>query len=475
MSTGTGTFAGGVHPYDGKELSKDKPVRKVLPKRDLVYPMAGQHLGAPAKPIVAVGDKVLLGQKIAEPGGFISACIHASVSGTVKAITQHRIPNSGMAQSIIVENDGQYTPAPGVGVKRDYTKMTREEIRNAVKEGGVVGMGGAGFPTHVKITPKDDSKIDYIIANCAECEPYLTSDYRMMLEEPDKLITGLKVLVSLFPNAQGVIAIEDNKPEAIRLLSEKVKGEEKISVRPLKTKYPQGSERQIIYAVTGRKINSSMLPADAGCIVDNCDTLIAVYNAVCESRPLMRRIVTVTGDAVCDPVNLEVRTGTLYSELLEYAGGLNCEPEKIISGGPMMGQALVSTDVPVTKISSALLCMQKDEIAAHPASACIRCGRCVQHCPSRLVPQKMYICAVHGDLDGFEKLNGMECFECGACSYGCPAKIRLTQAFKQTRQAISARRRAAAAAAKAKQAAEEAKKAEAENAAKAGKKDGEVR
>ncbi|MDD6212209.1 MAG: electron transport complex subunit RsxC [Clostridiales bacterium] len=459
MSTGTGTFEGGVHPFDGKSLSKDLPTLTVLPKGDLVYPMAGQHLGAPAKPIVNVGDKVLMGQRIAEAGGFISAHICCSVSGTVKAIEQHRIPNSGMAQSIIIENDGQYTPAPGVGEKRDYTKMTKEEIRQAIKDGGVVGMGGAGFPTHVKMAPKDDNKIDYIIANCAECEPYLTSDYRMMLEEPDKLITGLKVAVSMFPNAQGVIAIEDNKPDAIKLLQEKVKDEEKISVMPLKTKYPQGSERQLIYAVTGRKINSSMLPADAGCIVDNCDTVIAIYMAVCESTPLMRRIVTVTGDCVKTPRNLNVKTGTLYSELVEYAGGLTCEPEKVISGGPMMGQALVSMDVPVTKISSALLFMKEDMVSKYPSSPCIRCGRCVAACPSRLVPQKLYICSTHGDLDGFEKLNGMECFECGACTYGCPAKIRLTQAFKQTRQAVGAKRRAAAAAAKAKQEAEAAKKA----------------
>ena len=459
MSTGTGTFEGGVHPYDGKALSKDKPTLVVLPKGDLVFPMAGQHLGAPAKPIVNVGDKVLMGQRIAEAGGFISAHIASSVSGTVKAITQHRIPNSGMSQAIIIENDHEYTPAEGVGVKRDYTKMSKEEIRAAIKDAGVVGMGGAGFPTHVKMTPKDDSKIDYIIANCAECEPYLTSDYRMMLEEPEKIITGLKVAVSMFPNAQGVIAIEDNKPDAIAKLTEMVKGEEKISVMPLKTKYPQGSERQLIYAVTGRKINSSMLPADAGCIVDNCDTIIAIYMAVCESTPLMRRIVTITGDAVKEPRNLNVKTGTLYSELLEYAGGLTCEPEKIISGGPMMGRALVSIDVPVTKISSALLCQKEDIIGKNPSSACIRCGRCVEACPSRLVPQKLYIAATHGDLDGFEALNGMECFECGACTFGCPAKLRLTQAFSQSRQAVGARRRAAQAAAKAKADAEAAKKA----------------
>lgn len=460
MSTGTGTFKGGVHPYDGKDLSKDLPTLTVMPKGDLVFPMAQQHLGAPSRPVVAVGDKVLMGQRIGEASGFISAHICSSVSGTVKAIEPRLTPSSAMVESIVIENDGQYTPAPGVGEKRDYTKMSKEEIRAAVKDAGVVGMGGAGFPTHVKITPKDDNAIDFIIANCAECEPYLTSDYRMMLEEPDRLIGGLNVIVSLFPNAKGVIAVEDNKPDAIKLLQEKVKDELKIEVQVLQTKYPQGSERQLIYACTGRKINSSMLPADAGCIVDNCDTVIAIYRAVCESTPLMRRVVTVTGDAVNKPRNVIVKTGTLYSELLEYVDGFKCQPEKVISGGPMMGQAQTSLDVPVTKISSALLCMEKDPVSQYESTHCIRCGRCVAACPSRLVPQKLYECSTRGDIDTFAKLNGMECFECGACTYVCPAKLRLTQAFKQSRRAVQDARRKA-------QAAAQAAKAEAEAKAKA--------
>ena len=465
MSTGTGTFKGGVHPYDGKDLSKDLPTLTVMPKGDLVFPMAQQHLGAPSRPVVAVGDKVLMGQRIGEASGFISAHICSSVSGTVKAIEPRLTPSSAMVESIVIENDGQYTPAPGVGEKRDYTKMSKEEIRAAVKDAGVVGMGGAGFPTHVKITPKDDNAIDFIIANCAECEPYLTSDYRMMLEEPDRLIGGLNVIVSLFPNAKGVIAVEDNKPDAIKLLQEKVKDEPKIEVQVLQTKYPQGSERQLIYACTGRKINSSMLPADAGCIVDNCDTVIAIYRAVCESTPLMRRVVTVTGDAVNKPRNVIVKTGTLYSELLEYVDGFKCQPEKVISGGPMMGQAQTSLDVPVTKISSALLCMEKDPVSQYESTHCIRCGRCVAACPSRLVPQKLYECSTRGDIDTFAKLNGMECFECGACTYVCPAKLRLTQAFKQSRRAVQDARRKA-------QAAAQAAKAEAEAKAKADAKKG---
>ncbi len=456
MKTGPGTFQGGIHPYDGKNLSKKVPTLVVMPKGDLVYPMGGQHLGAPSKPIVKVGDTVKMGQRIGEAGGFISSHICSSVSGTVKAIEPRLIPSGAKVESIIIENDGCYTPVDGLGEKRDYQQMTKEEIREAVKNAGVVGMGGAGFPTHVKITPKDDDAICHIIANCAECEPYLTADYRMLLEEPDRLIEGLKILVSLFPNAEGVIAIEDNKPDAILLMEEKVKDEPKLRVQVMKTKYPQGSERQLIYACTGKKINSSMLPADAGCIVDNCDTVISVYRAVCESTPLMRRVVTVTGDAVNSPRNLIVKTGTLYSELLEYVNGWKVEPEKVICGGPMMGMSLISLDVPVTKISSALLCLEKDMVAANPSTHCIRCGRCVAACPSRLVPQKLYEYSRRGDNEGFEKLNGMECFECGACTFVCPAKLRLTQSFKQTRQSVAAARRKAAAAAQAQRAASEA-------------------
>lgn len=450
------TFKGGVHPFEGKELSKDLPIHEVLPKGELVFPMS-QHLGAPAKPCVKAGDKVLVGQRIAEPGGFISACICSSVSGTVKSVGPRLAPNGAMVESIVVENDGEYAMAPGVGEKRDYTRMSKEEIRQAVKDGGVVGMGGAGFPTHVKITPKDDSKIEFVIANCSECEPYLTSDYRVMMEDPEGVINGMKVVLSLFPNAKGIIAIEDNKPDAIKLMEEKTSGEDRISVHSMQTKYPQGSERQLIYVCTERKLNSSMLPADVGCIVDNTDTLRAIYMAVCKSTPLFHRVVTVTGEAVAKPRNLDVRTGTLYSELLEYCEGLKSQPEKFISGGPMMGIALVSLDVPVTKISSALLCLEKDDISANPSTHCIRCGRCVEACPSRLVPQMMYEYAIRGDLDRFAAINGMECFECGACTYGCPAKLRLTQAFKQARAAVgAARRKAAAEKAAAEKAAKEA-------------------
>jgi electron transport complex protein RnfC len=429
------TFKGGIHPFEGKDLSKDKPVKVILPKGDLVYPMS-QHIGAPAKPIVSVGDTVLVGQIIGEATGFVSANVVCSVSGIVKAIEKRLTVSGNKDLAIIVKNDNEYRTADRVGEKRDYTTLSKEEIRKAVKDAGIVGMGGAGFPTHVKLSPKDDSKIEFVIVNAAECEPYLTSDYRMMLEETEKLIGGLRVILKLFENAQGIIAIEDNKPEAISRIYEIVKDEPRIRLQVLKTKYPQGAERQIIYACTGRQINSALLPSDVGCIVNNVDTTISIYMAVCESTPCIRRIVTVTGDAIKDPRNFSVRTGTNYRELAEEAGGFVKQPQKIVSGGPMMGIALFSLDVPVTKTSSALLCFSMDEVAWQEPSACIRCGRCVQACPSKLIPQKLLESAENFDDAGFIKGNGMECYECGSCTYVCPAKRRLTQAFKQTRRSI---------------------------------------
>ena len=434
------TFKGGIHPDDGKILSKDTPIKDVLPQGDLVYPMA-QHIGAPAKPIVKVGDKVLVGQKIGEAVGFVSSNIICSVSGKVKAIEPRLTVAGSMVESIIVENDNEYTPIEGLGEKRDYTKLSKQEIRDIVKEAGIVGMGGAGFPNHIKLTPKNDDDIEYVIVNGAECEPYLTSDYRAMLEYPEVIIGGLKVILSLFPNAEGIIAIEDNKMDCIELMQEKTADEDNITIVPLKTKYPQGAERQLIYASTGRKINSTKLPADAGCIVDNVDTVASIYRAVCESTPLIRRIITVTGDAINDPRNFRVLTGTNYAQLAEEAGGFKSQPQKVVSGGPMMGMALFSLDIPVTKTSSALLAMTHDQAAEFEPSACIRCGRCVAACPSNLIPQKMLEYAQRFDDEGFIALDGMECYECGSCTYVCPARRPLTQAFKQTRRSILDKRR----------------------------------
>lgn len=433
------TFLGGVHPYDGKDLSKDKPMKAVLPKGDLVYPLS-QHIGAPASPIVQKGDRVLAGQKIAEAVGYVSAPIYATVSGTVKAIEPRRVVTGDNVMSIVLENDGLYEEVEYEPVK-PVDQMSREEIVNAIKEAGVVGMGGAGFPTHVKMCPKEPEKITYVIANCAECEPYLTSDYRRMMEESEKLIGGLKVVLKLFPNAKGVLAVEDNKPDCIARLKQLTENEEKISVASLHTKYPQGSERHLIYAVTGRAINCEMLPADVGCIVDNVDTLVAVNRAVNEGKPLMNRIVTVTGDAIKEPQNFVVRIGTNYHELVEEAGGFIEEPEKIVSGGPMMGFGIFDLDVPTTKTASALLCLTHDDVSEKEPSACINCGRCVEACPGRVVPKLLADYAAHYNFEAFEKYDGLECCECGCCSYVCPAKRPLTQAIKSARKMVLAEKK----------------------------------
>lgn len=435
-----GTFRGGVHPYEGKELSMDKPTTVLLPQGDLVYPMS-QHIGAPAKPIVAVGERVLMGQTIAEAGGFVSAPIAASVSGTVKSIGKTLTVSGAMADAIVIENDGQYEAVPGFGEKRDYTKLSKQEIRDMIRDAGIVGMGGAGFPTHVKLTPKDENAIDRVIVNGSECEPYLTSDYRMMLEEGEKLVDGVRIILRLFDNAEGIIAIEDNKPKAIAHMQELVKNETRIRVQVVKTKYPEGSERQLIYAVTGRAINSSMLPADAGCVVNNVDTVIAVHMAVAETTPLIRRIVTVSGDAVANPQNFAVKTGTSYSEVLAAAGGFSVQPKKLISGGTMMGMGLYTTDIPVTKTSSALLAFKEDPMDAVPEGPCIRCGRCVDACPENLIPQMMMNAAEKFDDESYVALNGMECMECGSCTFVCPAGRKLTQAFKQSRRSVMDSRR----------------------------------
>ncbi len=426
------TFVGGIHPYDGKDLSKDKPIMDVLPKGEMVYPLS-QHIGAPANAIVAKGDRVLVGQKIAEAGGFVSAPVYASCSGTVKVIEPRRVVTGDMVMSIVVDNDGMFEEVTFNG-RESADDLSKEEILGIIKEAGIVGMGGAGFPTHVKLAPKEPEKITYVIANCAECEPYLTSDYRRMLEEPEKLVEGLKIILKLFDNARGILAVEDNKPDCIALLKQLTKEEPRITVKALKTKYPQGAERQLIYATTGRQINSKMLPADVGCVVNNVDTIVSVYRAVMEGRPLMERIVTVTGDAVAEPRNYRVRTGMSYNELLEIAGGFKTEPEKIVCGGPMMGFALFDLNVPTTKTATALLAFTKDEVSAMEPGPCINCGRCVEVCPSRIIPSRLADYAERFDEEAFVKCDGMECVECGSCSFICPAKRPLTQQIKSMRK-----------------------------------------
>ena len=399
------TFKGGIHPDDGKRFSKDQAVKPLLPKGDMVYPLS-QHIGAPANPVVKKGDHVLKGQMIADAGGFVSAPIYSSVSGTVKGLEQRFNPTGTKVECIVIENDGEYAEAEYAPVK-PLDELTREEILDMIARAGIVGMGGAGFPTRVKLSPKEPDKIDYIIANCAECEPYITADYRRMLENTDELVSGMRVVLSLFPNAKGIFAVEDNKKDCIEKLNQAVADEPRMDVKALVTKYPQGAERQLIYAVTKRAINSSMLPADAGCIVDNVETLIGIHNAVICGRPLTEK----------------------------------AEPEKLISGGPMMGFAMVTLDAPVTKTSSAILAFKEDVVSRSPETACINCGRCVEVCPSRIIPSRLADYARRQDEESFVAMNGLECVECGSCSYVCPAKRQLKQAIGAMRKIALANKR----------------------------------
>lgn len=395
----------------------------------MVYPLS-QHIGAPAKAVVAVGDRVLKGQLIAEAGGFISAPVFSSVSGTVKAIENRLVVNGNNDECIIIENDRENETVSDFGKDRSLDSLSAEDIVDIIKKAGIVGLGGAGFPTGVKVSPKNANNIDTVIINGSECEPYLTSDYRLMLERNEEIIKGIKAVLKALPNAKAVIGIENNKPEAIKILDEKTSSEDKISVCPLKTKYPQGGERQLIYAITGRKINSKMLPADKGCIVLNTASCYAIYEAVYKNMPLIHKVMTITGEAVHSPCNVDVPLGVSHSYVLEKCGGAKDDVVKFISGGPMMGMAMSSLDVPVVKTSSSILAFSKDDVAALPQSACIHCGRCVKACPQILVPQMMAKAVRSQNMDRFDELGGMECIECGCCTYVCPAKIPLTQMFK---------------------------------------------
>ncbi len=423
-----GKFKAGVHPYEGKEYSGDKEIKRLNSEEIMVFPMS-QHIGAPATPCVKVGDRVLKGMKIGQASSFVSSPVYSSVSGKVKAIEDRLMLSGKVSKCVIVTNDFENDSVENFGINRDVNTLSNEEIIKIIGDSGIVGMGGAGFPTGVKLSPKNQN-IDYIIINGSECEPYLTSDYRLMLERSRDIIEGIAIVLRLFEKAKAIIGIEDNKPKAIDALSFECNGNSRINVMPLSTRYPQGGERRLISSVTGRQINSHILPADAGVIVLNIATVIAIYEAVKMNMPLIHRVVTLTGDAMAQPANVDVLLGVSHKFLCDECGGLKDNVVKIISGGPMMGMAMDSLDYPVVKTSSSILAISKDDVEKMETTSCIRCGRCVGVCPETLVPQLMAQAALNKDYERFEKLYGMECIECGCCTYVCPAKRPLTQTFK---------------------------------------------
>ena len=432
------TFKGGVHPlshiYHGKTLTEHKAARVLEPPKEVVIPLS-RIIGKEAKPVVKKGDYVKKGQLIGEADGFISANVHATVSGKVLKIENRPHPTGIKRLTVVIENDFKEDVADTV-VPKDIDKMSKDEIVQAVKDAGIVGMGGATFPTHVKLMPPKDAKVDYIIINGAECEPYLTADHRLMLEHPQDVIKGLKAVMKMFDVTAGKIGIESNKQDAIDLLQSFVTEDDKIDIVPLAPKYPQGAEKQLIHALTGRRVPAGGLPMEIGVIVLNVGTVAAIYKSITTGMPLIERIVTVTGSCIKEPCNLIVRFGTTFQQCIDACGGLCDDTAKVISGGPMMGIAQPDTNAAVIAGTSGILALNEDETTIHEIGNCIRCARCVEACPIGLVPLQISAAADAGRFDQAKKYNAMDCVECGACTFICPSRRKIVQSIRLAKNAI---------------------------------------
>ena len=443
------TLKRGVHPPDAKSLTDSKTIVALTPPIgcEMIYPLI-QHIGTACKPTVTKDEKVLIGQKIADSSSVVSAAIHSSVSGTVKDFRKVLTHSGGFCNAIVIENDGFNKKTSELflaereveNTKKNYLTYSKDEYLKIIKEAGIVGLGGAGFPTHIKLNPPDDQKIDYIIVNAAECEPFLTTDHRILLEESISLVRGLEIMLAMHPTAKGIIAIETNKMNAIKKILKVSSGISKIEVVGLLPKYPQGSEKQLIYACTKRKVPANGLPSDVGCIVNNVATVVAIDKAVIYKQALIRKTITITGDAVQNVGNYEIPLGMNLQLLIDTIGGFQSEPFKIISGGPMMGSSMFNLDVPLTKTSSAILAFTKKNVASNVESTCIRCGRCAEYCPIYLMPLELNKNFIHRELELFEKNNGLDCIECGTCSYVCPAKRELTQSISSAKKRIQTKK-----------------------------------
>lgn len=420
-------FRGGVHPPENKIQTESMAVEEVKAPK-MLYVALLQHIGAPLDPIVAVGDRVLKGQKIADSQAFMSSPIHSPVSGIVKRIEDHVFPLMGRIKTVIIENDEQETWAELSKIEK-WENVDRRTLLTMIREKGIVGIGGASFPTHIKLDPPADAKIDTLLLNGAECEPYLNSDNRLMIENPEKIVNGIKIIKKILGVNRAIVGIEENKPEAIASMRKAVEGTG-IEIAPLKTKYPQGGEKQLIKAVLDRQVPSGKLPSAVGVVVQNTGTAAAIYDGIVNGIPLIEKVVTVSGKGIINPKNVKIAIGTPFSYLLDYCGVNREIVDKLVMGGPMMGMAQFSEEAPVIKGTSGLLALTKEETNPYKTRACIGCGKCVEACPMGLEPLMFARLAAFEQWEQLKEYSLMDCIECGSCAYICPANRPLTEAIK---------------------------------------------
>ncbi|MCI5800388.1 electron transport complex subunit RsxC [bacterium] len=432
-------FKGGIHPLEGKELTAGKELR-IAPLFDKYIVPVRQNIGAPPTLTVKKGDAVKKGQRIAEPGGFVSVPLHSPVCGTVGDIVEITGVTGASEQAVEIIADGTDEWDTGLEPIPDWADTEKDVLKKRILDAGIVGMGGAAFPTHVKLSPPPEKNIDTLIVNGAECEPFLTADHRLMLTRTEEALTGIAIAAKILKVSRIFVGVEDNKMDAIEKMAEAA-AKFKITVVPLHVKYPQGAEKQLIYALTGRQVLEGGLPMDVGCVVMNIGTAAAVHDAVVLGHPLIERVTTVTGTPVVDPANYLVRIGTPIRKLLELSGGLKENPAKVIMGGPMMGFAQSNIDVPVAKNSSGVLLMAPEEIEQFEGNPCIRCSRCVKACPMNLLVPTLSTMIEAGEFTMAEHNYVMDCVECGTCAYICPAKRPLVQHFRRAKAEILAKRR----------------------------------
>jgi len=440
MSTKGFTFKGGIHPPHYKKQTEHLEIENAKEPNVVVIPLQ-QHIGAPCDALVTVGQAVKVGQKIGESKAFVSANVHSSVSGIVKSIEMRNSSGGMKVNCIVIESDGKFTVDESVKPKGDIDKLSKDEVLAIIKEAGLTGMGGAGFPTHVKLSPPKDKEIDVVIINGAECEPFLTADHRIMLEKTEDVVIGAKAVKKAVNVEKCFIAIEKNKPDAIEVMKKTLENVEGIEVAELETKYPQGDEKRLINAVTGRVVPSGGLPMDVGVVVNNVGTIATLGNIIKTGMPVVQRVVTVTGSAIKNPKNLYIRIGTLFSDVIEQCGGFSEEPGKIINGGPMMGIAQFTTDVPVIKGTSGILVLNKKDATIEEPQNCIRCGKCVEICPVNLQPLIISKLSLLNKFDEAEGYHALDCIECGSCSFVCPSKRRLIESIRVAKREIVSKRR----------------------------------